>query len=156
MIEFEREIVHADISMYFEMVRNLMGRYDSDPTAMRSEQRFLSYTDHTVLGVFYSCQSILYLYFGEYEKGAELAIERGDSYLEGIPGHVWGMIETFTRGMLLYVRAQNTRKRMYAKEAKRVHKTIKAWVRERQSKRPALRLDIERRGCRPIWQTGCS
>jgi predicted ATPase len=128
MIEFEREIVHADISMYFEMVRNLMGRYDSDPTAMRSEQRFLSYTDHTVLGVFYSCQSILYLYFGEYEKGAELAIERGDSYLEGIPGHVWGMIETFTRGMLLYVRAQTTRKRMYAKEAKRVHTTVEGWV----------------------------
>jgi hypothetical protein len=38
------------------------------------------------------------------------------------------MIETFTRGMLLYAMAQHTRKRVYRKEAKRVHKTIKSWV----------------------------
>ena len=71
-----------------------------DPTVLRSEQRFLSYTDQDVLLIFYTCQSILYLYFGEYEKGAELAIERGDAYAQGIPGHVLTMIETFTRGML--------------------------------------------------------
>lgn len=130
MIEFEREIAHADISIFLEMFQNLMGRHDGDPTVMKSEQRFLSHSDHTVLGVFYTCQSVLYLYFGEYEKGGELAMKIGDFYSKGVPGHVWCMIETFTRGMLLYVMAQKTRKRQYRKEAKRVHKTITSWARK--------------------------
>jgi predicted ATPase len=128
MIKFKRETVHADISIYFEMIRNLIGRSQGDPTVLKSEQRFRSHSDHTVLGVFYTCQSILYMYFGEYEKGAKLAIERGDTYAKGVPAHVWIMIETFTRGMLLYVMARTTKKRIYRKEAKRVHKTIKSWV----------------------------
>jgi tetratricopeptide (TPR) repeat protein len=105
-----------------------MGRSEGDPTVMKSEQRFLSHSDHTVLGVFYTCQSILYLYFGEYEKGAKLAIQRGDTYSKGVPAHVWIMIETFTRGMLLYSMARSTRKRQYRNEAKKVHKIIKSWV----------------------------
>lgn len=128
MSEFKRETVHADTCIYFETIRNLMGRTSGDPTVMEHEQRWLSHSDHTVLGVFYSCQSILYLYFGEYEKGAKLAIERGDAYSKGVPSHWWIMVETFTRGMLLYGMARKTGKRLYKKHAKKVHKTIQSWV----------------------------
>lgn len=128
-MEYQREIVHADISIYLEMIQNLMGNSDN-PTVMKSERRFRSYTDQTVLGVFYSCQCVLFMYFDEYEKGAELAIERGDMYATGIPGHVWIMIETFTRAMLLYAAARETGDRVYAKHAKNVHKTLKSWVRK--------------------------
>lgn len=130
MIEFKREVVHADISAYFEMIQNLIGRSEGDPTVMKSKERFLSHDDHTVLGIFYSCQGSLCMYFGEYEKGAKLAIERGDTYVKGMPGHVGIMMETFTRGMLLYATARKTRKRIYTKHAKKVHKTIKSWVRK--------------------------
>ena len=129
MVTFKRETAHADISIYFEMVKNLMGHSDGNPTEFKGEMRFRSHSDHTVLGVFYSCQSILYLFFGEYKKGAKLAIERGDTYAKGVPGHVWIMMETFTRGMLLYIMAQKTEKRKYRKHANRVHKTIAKWVR---------------------------
>jgi hypothetical protein len=130
MVEFERELAHADISIFLETIQNLIGRDDGDPTTMKSEQRFLAQSDHTVLGVFYTCQSVLYLYFGEYEKGGELALKTGDDYSTGVPGHTWCMSETFTRGMLLYVAAQKTRKRQYRKEAKRVHKTITSWAKK--------------------------
>lgn len=130
MLEFQREVCHTDINIYLEMVQNLMGRSEGTPTVMKSDERFRSHGDHTVLGVFYSCQCILYLYFGEYEKGAQLAIERDDAYATGIQGHVWIMIETFTRAMLLYAMARKSKKRMYKKQAKKVHKTIKSWVRK--------------------------
>jgi hypothetical protein len=130
MLEFEREVAHADISIFYEMICNLIGQRDGDPTVMRDEKRFLSHSEHTVIGVFYICQSSLYLYFGEYEKGAEIAIERGDAYSDGVPGHVMVMIDTFTRAMLLYGAAQKTRKRQYSKEAKRVHNLVKSWVRK--------------------------
>lgn len=130
MLEFKRETVHADICIYLEMIRNLMGYTDGDPTEIEGEERFLSHSDHTVLGVFYSCQCILYLYFGEYEKAAKLALERGDTYAKGVPSHVWIMMETYTRGMALYVMARISGKRVYAKHAKKVHKTIKSWIKK--------------------------
>jgi hypothetical protein len=56
---FKRQVVHADISIFFETIGNLMkGRYSGNPTLLRNEQRFLSYTDQDVLLVFYTCQSI--------------------------------------------------------------------------------------------------
>lgn len=87
MHEFQREVALADYSVYFEMVRNFMGRSgDDDPTVIKGEERYLSHSDHTVISFFYSCQSILYIKFGDCEKGAKLAIERGDTYAKGIPG----------------------------------------------------------------------
>lgn len=74
------------MSIFFEMIRNLIGRYEGDPTVITGAQRFLSHSDHFVHVWFYSCQSILYMYFGDDEKGAELAIERGDAYAKGVPG----------------------------------------------------------------------
>lgn len=130
MIEFKRETAHADMSIFFLMVRNLMGRSDGDPTVINGEEQFLSHSDHTVRAFFYSCQSILCMYFGDYDKGARLAIERGDTYAKGIPGHMWIMIETYARGMALYAMARTTNKRIYTKHAKKVHKTIKSWVRK--------------------------
>ena len=131
MREFKRETVYVDIRIYLEAIENLIGcSEEGNTTTLKSEEHFLSQKDHTVLGVFYSFKSILYLYFGEYEKGANLAIERGDTYAKGIPGHVWIMIETFARGMSLYEMARQTKKRIYKKHAKKVHKTIKSWVRQ--------------------------
>jgi len=130
MVEFKRETVHADICIYLETVQNLMHPSEDDPTVMKSELRFLSHSDHTVLGVFYSCQCFLYLYFGEFEKGAKLAIKRGNAYSKGVPGHCWIMIETFVRGMCLYAMARKTKKRVYRKQARTVHRTIKAWIRK--------------------------
>ncbi|KAL3938241.1 MAG: hypothetical protein SGARI_001816, partial [Bacillariaceae sp.] len=150
MLEFKRETVHADICIYIQMIENLMGTTSSnnsrEPTEISDAERFRSHSDHTVLGVFYSCQCILYMYFGEYEKAAKIAIERQDSYAKGIPGHVWIMIETFTRAMVLYAMARRTKttpmttrrqrrkqqkqRSYYAKHANKAHKTIKSWIRK--------------------------
>jgi len=130
MIEFKRETCYTDICIYLEAIQNLMGHSEGRSTKLKSEKHFLSQKDHTVLGVFHSFQCILFLYFGEYEKGANLAIERGDTYSKGVPGHVWIMIETFVRGMSLYAMARKTKKRIYRRHAKKVHKMIKSWVRK--------------------------
>ena len=130
MAEFNRETCHADICIYTEMIQNLADVSTKDPTKFKNDKLFRSHIDHTVLGVYYSCQCLLYMYFGEYTKGAELAIQRGDAYAIGVPGHVWTMIETFVRGMCLYVASQTSRKRKYVKEAKKVHRLIKSWIKK--------------------------
>jgi len=108
MIEFKRETVYTDICIYIEAIENLMGLSEGDdPCAMKSEEHFLSQQDHTVLGVFHTTQTILYMYFGDYESGAKLAIERDDTYSKGVPSHTWIMFETFARGMCL-VRVRKT------------------------------------------------
>jgi hypothetical protein len=103
-----------------------MGRTSGDPTVMEHE----SVGSHTaIIQSSASFILVLCLYLGEYEKGAKLAIERGNAYSNGVTGHWRIMVETFTRGMLLYVMARMTRKRTYKYHAKKVHKTIQSWVR---------------------------
>lgn len=70
----------------------------------------------------------LYLYFGDYEHAAEQAIETGGKFAETFPSFVLIMMETFHRGVALYVMARRTRKLKYIRQAKRVRKTIKGWV----------------------------
>lgn len=130
MLEFKREVTYTDVSIFREMLRNLIGFSDGDPTVIKGEERFLSHSDHFVHVWFYSCQSILYMYFCDYDKGSKLAIEKCESYAKGVPGHMWIMVETFARGMALYAMARITKKRIYRKHARKVHKRVKMWVRQ--------------------------
>jgi len=130
-LEFKRETIYIDHLIYLEALQNLMGLSEGDdPCTMKSEEYFRSQQDPTVVGVFYSFQSILYMYFGDYENGAKLALERGDDYSKRIPSYMFIMIETFARGMSLYAMARLTRKRTYKKHALKVHKTVKSWLRK--------------------------
>jgi predicted ATPase len=73
-------------------------------------------------------KSFLYAYLGEHRLGAELAIAKGDKFLKELPCAMFGMSETFSRGITLYAMARKTNKRKFKKHAIQVKKTIKSWV----------------------------
>lgn len=135
MDEFKREATHELTIMFWEAIQNLMGRRENSDTLLGEtfESRYATKRgnqDPTIRAIFYSLHSYLYFVFGEYEKGAKLAIESGDSYAKVAPGHVWIMGETFARGMSLYAMARVSKKRIYRKQARKVHKTIKGWLKQ--------------------------
>ena len=85
--------------------------------------------DNTISAKINTMRSLLYAIFGEHEKGANLAIEKGDSWAKASPGHFWIMIDTFYRAIALYAWARQTKLRRYKKHAKQLHETIKKWGR---------------------------
>jgi predicted ATPase len=73
-------------------------------------------------------QMELYIFFGDFERGAELALRIGDNYEKAAPGYFLQMLETFHRGIALYAMARRTGKAKYRKPANRIRKTIKKWM----------------------------
>lgn len=47
-----------------------------------------------------------------------------------LTGQMWNMIDAFARGMPLYSMARRTKKRRFKRQAWKVHKVIKSWVRK--------------------------
>lgn len=54
----------------------------------------------------YLMRIILCAFFGEYEIGADLAIEWGDKALVESPGGFWTSTDPFARGICLYAAAE--------------------------------------------------
>ena len=78
----------------------------------------------------YMMQIILCAFFGEYEKGADLAIEWGDAALVESPGGLWTLSDPFARGLCLYAAAEKNsiKKRLYRRHAEKCRSTLKAWA----------------------------
>jgi predicted ATPase len=72
--------------------------------------------------------SELLIFFGDFERAAEMALARGRSFAMLFPGHIICMMETFHRGLALYAMARKTKKRKYKKPAQQIRKMIKTWI----------------------------
>jgi hypothetical protein len=124
----------ADITrVVWQTVLNLMGR--SSPANILSgevmdENKILerAFDEKFMTNVINGLKSFLYAYLGEHRLGAELAVAKGDKYLKEVPCALFGMAETFSRGITLYAMARKTNKRKFKKHAIQVKKTIQSWV----------------------------
>lgn len=72
-------------------------------------------------------RSDLYLFFGQYKRAAESALERGEEFPEVIGGAMM-MIETFHRAVALYAMARKTRASKYLKPANKLRDRISKWA----------------------------
>jgi hypothetical protein len=136
MREFNRTSILTNTTSYWLAIVYLLGRganlkpLQGTAASCSLDQFLLRYQDDpTLVAVIRSLQSQLYAIFGEHEKGALLAIQKGDSYAKANPGHLTIMADTFARGISLYAMARETKIRLFKKHASKVHRTIKKWRR---------------------------
>jgi len=81
-----------------------------------------------VMKYLYALKSYLCLFTGQYEKGAELALERGDNFLESVPGAALGLVDLVSRGIPIIEMAKTTRKKIYTKALIGLRKQSKDWL----------------------------
>ena len=121
------------LTIFWQMMLNLAGQSENT-TKLQGDvfdcDVFESKTDKTDLqdALYHLAKLELFIFFGDFESAAELALKRGDRYEKAAPGYFLGMMETFHRGVALYAMAQRTGKRKYKVAAKGILKTITKWV----------------------------
>jgi predicted ATPase len=74
-------------------------------------------------------RSQLMVFFGDFEKGAEDALVRGNFYSKKMIGMQYGL-EPFYRGICLYAMGRKTGDKKFIKAAKEVRKIYQVWVRK--------------------------
>ena len=74
-------------------------------------------------------KNIMCNFFGDFEQGAKLALERGVEY-EKKNGSPLTMLDTLHQGISLYAMARKTKEKKYIKAAKKVKKKVAAWVKK--------------------------
>ncbi|KAL3934179.1 MAG: hypothetical protein SGBAC_010045 [Bacillariaceae sp.] len=117
------------LSIFWQLMLNLAGSSDCT-TTLKGEvfdcENFESNTDLQD-ALYHLAQLELYIFFGDFEAAAALALNRKDKYEKAAPGFFLGMMETFHRGVALYVMAEKTKKRQYKKAAKTILKAVTKW-----------------------------
>ncbi len=74
-------------------------------------------------------KSVICNYFGDFEQGAKLALERGDEY-EKKNAAPLAMLDTLHQGISLYAMARRTKQKRYIKAAKKVTNRVAHWVKK--------------------------
>ena len=125
----------ADLArLDWQVAQNLMGFVD-DPTVLSGDaadeqvmiQKYSGKKKSTIPITIGVLKSYMYAYLGEYELGANLALQRGDAYLKISPGSMIGMWDVFCRGLCLYAVARKTGKRKFKRPADQARKKIRSW-----------------------------
>lgn len=118
------------LKMFWQVILNLMGKSTETKKlkgAIFDCDEFVG-TTSLHAAVFNLSQMDLLVFFGDFEKAADLAIEVGDAFEKAFPGFLLGMIEKFHRGVALYAMARRTKKLKYKRRAARILKTIESWI----------------------------
>eukprot|EP00985_Skeletonema_marinoi_P008003 scaffold3562_cov101-Skeletonema_marinoi.AAC.1 len=74
-------------------------------------------------------KSVICNFFGDFEQGAKLALERGDEY-EKKNGSPLAMVDTLHQGVSFYSMARKTKEKRYIKAAKKVKKKVATWFKK--------------------------
>ena len=72
-------------------------------------------------------KSYVCLFTGQYAKGAELALERGNTFIEGVPGAALGLVDLVSRAVPMISMMKSPKKRVYAKALKDIRQLSKTW-----------------------------
>ena len=127
--EVQQKDQEVIFKLFLQMILNLTGQSE-DTTRLEgdifSREKFVSQSpvhDATMNFI----QLTLYIFFGDMESAANLAIDSNGKYAKAAPGFFLNQMETFHRGVALYAFARQTQKRKYKKYAKKVLKTITKW-----------------------------
>ncbi|CAB9500799.1 Transcriptional regulator [Seminavis robusta] len=137
--QFESMSTNGDYSrrtrLIWQTAMNLMGESESTTLLCGSaiSEDYLLEETSTISGTFSSLlKSFLCVHFGDHEKGAALALKRGNSVYELSPGHPLGMVDPFLRAMSLYAMARKSKKSKskYQRHANKARKAVKAWLKK--------------------------
>ena len=137
MEEFQQRDAVLHLQVYWQMILNLRGRNVNETTELRGEVFDLDY--FTSKSEMQQChvnlaRLELLVFYGKFDRAADLAIRVGDSYTKITAGKAFSMMETFHRGVALYAMARKNnysttkKKRIYTKNAKRILKTFDQWI----------------------------
>ena len=121
--------------LYWQTVLNLMGLSENTTLlqgeALLDPEEFLNRRDNPVLVVTMQAQqSRLYVIFGEHGKGADLSITNGYDMSKSSPGNPTFPAALFTGGISSFEMARKTKQQKFRKHAKKIHSTIKSWVKK--------------------------
>ncbi|KAK1741659.1 putative AAA ATPase [Skeletonema marinoi] len=138
----QMQMLKADFTYHMSLpfaqgVLNMIGDAD-DPLKLSGsamiEEDFLAMIESSE-GKFWSSlhlqifKSMMCSFFGDFENGAKLALERGDVY-EKKNGSPLAMTDTLHQGVSFYAMARKTKEKRYIKAAKKVKNKVVTWVKK--------------------------
>lgn len=135
MKDLKREQAIKTTSLLYQVLLNLLGRDNEDnPTEIVGEACPQADFDRSQTDAFWSAgvsctQGILFTYFGEHTRQAEMVVELGHDYLS--KAHVATpniMVDTCLKGVSLFAVARQTGKKNYAKLAQICRSKVKRWL----------------------------
>ena len=129
--EFKQETLEKYSSMLWQTVLNLTGKSKNVTilTGEAMEEDTVTEIETSLHKALFQCYKLqLYVWFGEHERAAELAISKGDSFMKASPGSCLCYTDNFMRGIALFQMARETKKVEYKKHARLVLKQICKWV----------------------------
>ena len=130
------ELEHTKVAKYTLMEKQIVVNLrddvseDFDPIQGLADE---DYNDEPLMfGALKVYQNRLYVLLGDYERGAELAIERGETFRKNFTGNYLQAGDAFYRGIAFYEMARKKKwnQRKYKQLAKREHTVIKAWAKK--------------------------
>ena len=115
-----------------QLVLNLIGDDESNPNTTLMQGSAFDEVNDTLPKINYLKTWICYacIHFGEYEKGADVALEVGDSFYRTVQGGAVFGFESFPRALCLYAHARRTRQKKFIKAARDVRQNLNSWVKK--------------------------
>ena len=135
MKESSSDQAAANISMLWQSALNLSDKCDN-PEDLSGDviPNLATFSESVTLEsgkvMLRYCQSYLCAIFGNYERGASMALVDEGRFKKAGPGICINMHETFTRGLCLFCMARKSKMPKYKRAGKRVLSTIRRWVKE--------------------------
>ena len=132
MKEFKQLLTFESTLPFWQSALNLMG-LSENTTLLQGEavldpEEFLNRRDTPILvALMQGQQSRLYVIFGDHKKGANLSMTNCCDISKVSPSF---MTALFYGGISCFEMARKTKERKYKKHAKKIHSTIKSWVRK--------------------------
>ena len=88
-------------------------------------------------------KSYVCLFTGQYTKGAELALMRGNAFIDDVPGAALGLVDLVGRGIPMISVMKSSKKRSYTKELNEIRQLSKTWSSKGVCSRIHLELLLE-------------
>lgn len=123
---------------FHQFALNMLGNNTEDPTKLNglamTEKGFLAMIEDSQgreasFLHFKIMKSMMCNFFNDYEQGAKLALERGDTY-EKKNGSPLAMVDFLHQAISLYAMGRKTGEKRYIKAAKKVKKHIATWAKK--------------------------
>jgi len=137
MIALNQDEIYTQSLPFWQGVLNLLGdakdplhltgtAMDEQDYLVKIEQMQSSIQSYAHLQIF---KSMMCSFFGDFETGAKLALERGDSYGK-TNGSPLVMLDFLHQGISLYAMARMTERKKYANAARKITATFSLWAKK--------------------------
>jgi len=114
--------------LYWQMLLNLRDpKQAKDPVQLKGAVLSENPDEDVYVTAYQGYLECKLLLFYDHESAADRVIEFAGRLKKAAPGSFDFMIETFHRGVTLYVAARRSKRRKYKRHAKKVRKTIHKW-----------------------------